>query len=135
MGAGAPSGPGAGGTAPFDPGDHDGGPGSGFCTKIDFVFVIDNSGSMVDEQAQLTLAYLEAAQIQIGQVEGRAGARREIGTHDSDQMNRREVPGGEREIGGGAAEHFLHAARRGLDGIETEGADDGDPHVTWPPVR
>jgi hypothetical protein len=61
--------PGDGDGAPGDgdgaPGDGDGGPGDGdgdgdgddYCSKVDFLFVIDNSISMLPEQTALTAAF------------------------------------------------------------------------------
>lgn len=43
----------------FDTPGDDGGPLGPGCSKIDFLFVVDNSGSMADEQAQLIASFPE----------------------------------------------------------------------------
>ena len=52
----------------------------------------------------------------------------EVVADGADDVHVVEERRGEREVGGGAAEHPLALAERGLDGVEGDGSDDGEAH-------
>src|SRR5581483_755514 len=52
----------------------------------------------------------------------------EIVPHDTNHSNLGEVTGGQREVGGSAAQHILDAARGRGNGIESDGTNGNNAH-------
>jgi len=53
----------------------------------------------------------------------------EIVAHDGDDLHRREIAGGERDVGGRAAKHAVHFPVRRFDAVVCHGTHDDQGHV------
>ena len=82
----------------------------------------------------LAVGVLDAARVDAARGEHVFVLGGEIVAHDGDDAHLGEVAGGEREIGGRAAENLLALAEGGLEGIEGHRADYEDRHVMHPPL-